>query len=368
MILKTEHIKSISSKILNAIDTSEHSIVASTLELKSVGKTLYFIVANSTEYYVKIGIELEQEEDFHATVNASMFLKLLSQITTDTVEFTVTDMALCVEGNGRFNIPLMIDFDKMLDIPEINIDIVTQKFNISKDILNSINNYNAREIMGASFSDILHKSFYIDDKGCITYNVCACINNFSLAKPVKVILSSKIVKLFKLFSDDEITFELGFNQIGSTTQTRVKFYDSSVVLTAITMSSDELISRYPVELFRNKVASVYPYSTSIGRNELMQAINRFTVFANYDVNTTECNFNFVDDTLIIEDKSGNSESIKLGTPLNGSYKALLDIERLKTIVESTKDFSLMNISFGDGDTFLFSRGSVHNLLPESIEV
>ena len=362
MIIWTQAIKQITNKILSSLDTSEHSILTDTLEIVSDGNMLYFNVTNK-EYYVRIGIELSSKCEFHATVNASMFLKLISQITTDTVELTVTDKSLEVEGNGRFKIPLMLAFDKLLELPELTIDNVVHDFTISKDVLFSINNYNTREITGNAVSDIIRKSYYIDDKGCITFTTGACVNHFTLPDKIKLILGPTIVKLFKLFNDDDVRFEMGFNQIGDNMQTRIKLSDSSVEVSAITYSSDGLITKFPVEAIRARADKVYPFSTTVNRNEFAQSLNRFEIFSNYDTNTSECKFTFLDSNLVIENSTGDTESIKLETPIGDTYSAVLDLYALKNIVNYSKDTTI-NVNFGDHEAFVFVKGDISNIIPE----
>lgn len=366
MIVNTQDIKQITNKILSAIDSSEHTILTDTLEILAKDKKLYFNVTNK-DYYVSININITTDCDFRATVNANMFLKLISQLTTETVELNVVDKVLEVIGNGKFKIPLMLSFDKLLELPELTIDTITQTFDVSKDILYSISSYNARELAGNAFNDIIRKSYYIDDKGCITFTFGACINHFTLPKSIKLILSPVVVKLFKLFNDDTVKFELGFNQIGDVLQTRIRLSDNSVMIAAKTYSTDGLITKFPAEALREKSDKVYPYSVSINRVELAQALNRFEIFSNYDTNTTECTFTFIDDNLVIENNTGDSESIKLSTSINDTYKAILDLVDLKNIVTASKD-STLNMNFGDHEAFVIVKGNISNLLPECEEV
>jgi len=369
MIINTESIKQVSNKILNALDTSEHTILTDTLEIIAKDKCLYFNVTNK-EYYVSITVPITADDEFHATVNANMFLKLISQITTETVALSVSDKVLVVEGNGKFKIPLMLAFDKLMELPELTIDVVTQSFDISNDILTSITNFNSREIAGNAYNNIMMKSYYIDDKGCITYMSGACINSFTLEKPIKLVLGSKIVKLFKLFTDENIHFELGFNQLGENVQTSIRLQDSLVKVIATTYSTDGLVTKFPVDEIRSSASKIQPYNTALNRNELAQALNRFMIFSNYDVNDSECSFSFVDDTLTIENKTGDSEVIKLSNSINGSYKTNLDIFDLKAIIDTSKD-QLLSISFGadtiEGEKYksvVITRGNICNLLPE----
>lgn len=328
-------------------------------------KVLCFNVTNKN-YYVRVNVNIDSDEEFHAAVNANMFLKLISQITTESVELKVNDKALNVVGNGSFNIPLILAFDKIVELPELTIDNITKDFTVSRDILMGILNYNTKEIMSNNvFQDIVRKSYYIDEKGCITFTTGACVNNFSLPAQFKIVLSNQIVKLFKLFNDDEVRFEIGFSQVGSDLQVRIRLSDSSITVSAATYSSDALTSKFPIDAIRNMASKVYPYSISVNRNELAQAINRFSIFSNFDTNTTECSFTFVDNNIVIENSTGDTESIRIDTPVSEPYKAVLDLISLKNAIDSSKDSNL-SINFGDHTAFVFVKGDISNILPECV--
>ena len=107
LIIKTDLFKDVCSKILTAVDSTELSIVTETLELISKGKMLVMGVTNR-EYFAEVKMEMEEEYDFHATVNASLFLKLVSQITTEEIQLNVVSNTLVVKGNGTYKLPLIL--------------------------------------------------------------------------------------------------------------------------------------------------------------------------------------------------------------------------------------------------------------------
>ena len=83
MILRAEELKDVCSKILPAVD-SDGTLATETLQVQAKDKVFSISVTNK-EYFVTVRLEMDEEETFNATVNASLFLKLVSQITTDTI-------------------------------------------------------------------------------------------------------------------------------------------------------------------------------------------------------------------------------------------------------------------------------------------
>ena len=120
MIIKSDEFKKICTTVLSATDGSELSTLTETLELKTVGNVLYLNVTNK-EYYASVKFNLDHEEDFHASVNATLFLKLVSAITSESIELTVRDTYLNVKANGNYKIPLIFENNTMVEIPEITI-------------------------------------------------------------------------------------------------------------------------------------------------------------------------------------------------------------------------------------------------------
>ena len=146
LLLKSKEFKEACSTILAATDSSELSTLTETLELKAEGKVLYLNVTNK-EYYCSVKFNLDQEESFHATVNASLFLKLIAAVTSEAIELNVQTNYVSVKANGNYKIPLIFKDDKLLEVPAITIDNVTNTFTIGGEILDSIMNYNSKELL-----------------------------------------------------------------------------------------------------------------------------------------------------------------------------------------------------------------------------
>ena len=99
MVIRIEEIQSACSKILAAVDSNSVSALTETLQLTTRGKELFLNVTNN-EYFAKVKLEMKEPVEFNATVNANLFLKLISQITTETIELSVTETALAVSSNS----------------------------------------------------------------------------------------------------------------------------------------------------------------------------------------------------------------------------------------------------------------------------
>lgn len=370
MLIKTDLFKDVCSKILSAIDNNEISTLTETLELKTVGKTLFLNVTNK-EYYASVKFELDHEEEFHATVNANLFLKLVAQITAENIKLTIYDTYVELVANGVYKIPLIFDGDALLELPEIVINNKTATMPISGTILQSILNYNSKELLKGTVAKPVQKMFYVDEEGCITFTSGACVNSFALAQPIKLLLTSRLVKLFKLFKNDMVTFTLGYDALSNgIIQTKVCFETASIKLTSILSCDDTLLNSVPVKAIRGRANNAYAYSVSLNRQELTDAINRLLLFsAGYGSRQTVkpySLFEFDSNKVTVWDANKeNMETLIFENNLTLAipYSMTLDLIDFKTVLDGCTEQSIL-LNFGDHKAAVLVRGNIKNIIPE----
>lgn len=366
MILRIEDLRGPCSTILTAVDSNEISQLTETLELKVRNNKLLMSVTNK-EYYVRVAIDIGSDVDFHATVNANLFLKLIAQTTTDTIEFQVEGNSLIIKGNGRYKLPLIFEDDKLLELPEITLNNVTSEFNISGSILNSILVNNGKQIGLGIISKPVQKFYYVDENGALTFTSGACINNFKLDSPVKMLLNQRLVKLFKLFRNDEVRFKMSQDSLSEEIiQTKVSFESSSILVTAVISCDDTLMHSVPVNAIRARGNSNYPYSVVINRAELLETLGRLSLFSTKDI-SSYIMLNFFSDNVDIYDvRKENKETLyykNKESSIQEEYNATLDIVELKAIVETCSE-EFITFRFGDSQAFLLCREGIVNVIPE----
>lgn len=368
MIIRCEELQKVCSKILFAVDTSNNSIITETLEMYTENNYLYMSITNR-EYFVKVRLDIQEEIEFNATVPADVFLKLISKMTTETIEFSVNDNCLVVKGNGTYKLPMIYEGDTLLKLPEITINNITSQFDVSRHILNSIINYNSKELSKKHVvSNPVQNMYYIDEKGCITFTTGACVNKFILPTTIKILLTDKIVKLFKLFNYDIIHVDYGKDTLpNNLMQTKIKFYTDDIVLTAIINSDDNMINSVPESAIRNRAFDTYNYSIVINKKILLNAIDRIMLFVNSTMGFYG-KFNFTENQLTLSNDAGdNSEVIAYENSVDNlsDYTAIFDIADLKLIISEIKS-DFITMSFGDGQAAVIIDKDIYNIIPECI--
>ena len=370
MIIRTEKLQPACSKLLPAVDSSAIAEITDVLELKASGKILYINVTNR-EYFAQVKIELDDVVDFHATVSANLFLRLVSQITTETVELNVAETTLKMKANGSYDLPLIFDNDKLMELPAIEINNVTTELTVESDILQSILNYNSKELMKDLILQPVQKMYYVDQEGCITFTTGACVNNFQLEQPIKVLLNQRLVKLFKLFNSGKVKVTLGHDAISDTIiQTKIKFENDMVCLTAILSCDDDLVNKVPAAAIRGRANKNYPYNVSFSKAELNETINRLLLFSSTSaLNRIKSDSKFVFEynyVSIYDVTSANVERVfyKTGVlPEGEQYIATFDLNDLKHALDSSED-DFVTFGFGDHAALVISSKSVRHVVPE----
>lgn len=371
MVIRIEEIQSACSKILAAVDSNSVSALTETLQLTTRGKELFLNVTNN-EYFAKVKLEMKEPVEFNATVNANLFLKLISQITTETIELSVTETALILKGNGTYNLPLIFDGDKLMELPEIIINNPTTNFSIDSSILQSILQFNSKELSKGIISRPIQKLYYMDERGAITFTTGACVNSFSLEKPVKVLLNDRLVKLFKLFKDGPVTFTLGYDTLADgVIQTKVRFESEDISLTAILSCDDTMLQSYPVNAVRARANSDYPYSVNISREQLIQTINRLLLFTSAngarDIINPYSTFEFKPDRVVVWDTHHeNFEEVfytNTRCEVENAYTTMFDFKDFRTTLENCSE-QYVTLNFGDEQALVVARGNVRVVIPE----
>ena len=370
MILHIKDAKEIFSKIGSAVDTSDTiSAVSQSLEMSAKGKVFTINVTNK-EYYVQYKTELDNEEYFQATVNASLLLKLIPMITTETVEFVLQDNVLVVKGNGVYTIPIIYNGAEPLKLPEIKVDNYNTEFEISTATLQSILDYNAKELKKGTISRPEQKMFYLDSEGAITYTTGACVNMFNIDKPIKVLLSSKVVNLFKLFDSNTVKVRLSKEiREDGLTENKIAFITDNLCVYAYLNNDETLLERVPVTNIRGRATKEYPYQAIINKENILQAINRLLVFVKDNMKLSKFVFDF--DRLTIYDTSGKSyETVPLERNCTGissgeSYSVYISLDTFKTTLETCFG-DTFEFNFGDKKAVTVVRGpgKIVNIIPE----
>lgn len=370
MLINTKEFKEVASAILLAVDEN-----AADLELVTKNDNLRLSVTNR-EYYVSKIFHLDTPTDFHAVVDARVFLGLIAGITTDTFDLSIKDNTVVIKaGKSKYKTPMIYENDALAVLTPITIKNVTASMNISKDILQSILNVNSKELLKVKNIDVnpLQKLYYIDETGCFTFTTGATLNRFTLEKPIKLLLTDKVVKLFKLFNTDA-TLSYGVDALtDGSAQTKIVFSTPDTYVSAIINFDDVLLNdiQRPCAATKSYIDEKYSNYLVLSSTELSAAVGRLMLFAkntvtNQNMRNIPAKVTFTDTELTLTDALENAEvvTVESGSYGDTTYSMIINLADLKLVLDSCKNEHI-TFNFGNHKSIIINRGSIINLLPES---
>lgn len=375
MILKTRTFQEAANKILLAVSVDKSS---ANLELAAKDNALFLRVTNR-EYYVAVKFDLEELTDFRAVVDANLFLNLISGINTEDFELTINDTNVVVKaGKSTYKLAMIYENDSLMKLPviKLNPDQVTIEMSVDFEILMSILNVNGREIQKAKKVDVseLQRYYYIDETGCFTFTTGACINSFTLEKPIKLLLTDKVVKLFKLFNSS-VWLSYGHLVNSDNSLQPIVVFQTEDVYVATRLLSDETCVhkvKAPCDAMKNLVKEPYDHNLVLSATDLSAAIARLLMFyknssAKADLSFVPATMEFTNTEITIADSTGeNTEVITIenGSSTPGGYSMGINLIDLKAVLDSCKNEHI-TMNCGNHKSIIINRGPISNVIAET---
>ena len=188
-------LKEACSKLTVALDSDGINPITNALELYAEdGTPELSIKLTNLEYTVKVTIPLSVAENFHTTVSADIFIKLISQLTTETVDLSISENVVIVTADGTYKLPILYVGEQMLTIPTLTLETETSTFKMPITNMQTISTYNSKELAKGVAVKPVQKMYYLDKEGCITFTSGACVTDFTLSEDVKMVVIKRLLK------------------------------------------------------------------------------------------------------------------------------------------------------------------------------
>ena len=375
MILKTKNFQEAANKILVAVGVNKAN---TNLELAAKDTTLYLRVTDR-ELYAAVKFELETPTEFRAVVDANLFLNLISGINTEEFTLDIKENFVVVKtGKSSYKLAMIYENDQLMKLPIIKLDPeqITVNMNISNDILMSILNVNSREVQKAKKVEVneLQRYYYIDETGCFTFTTGACINAFTLEKPIKLLLTDKVVKLFKLFSSDAWLSYGHLVNADNSLQPIVVFQTEDVYVATRLLSDETCIQKVkaPCDAMKALAKEVYDHNLVLSATDLSAAIGRLLMFhknsgAKADLSFVPASVEFTNTELTISDLTGDNKeviTIENGSTTSGGYSMGVNLIDLKAVLDSCKNEHI-TVNCGNHKSIIVCRANISNVIAET---
>ena len=375
MILKTKQFQEAANKILLAVSLDK---TATNLELAAKDTVLALRVTNR-EYYVAVTFKLEQPTEFRAVVDANLFLNLIAGINSEEFELTINDTNVIVKaGRSTYKLAMIYENDKLMALPAIKLDAeqVTVAMPIEHEVLMSILNVNGKEIQKAKRLDVneLQRYYYIDETGCFTFTTGACVNSFTLEKPIKLLLTDRVVKLFKLFNTSAWMSYGHTINADQSLQPIVTFQTEDVYVATRLLSDETCIHKIkaPCDAMKKLIQEVYDHTLVVSASDMSAAIARLLMFhknssAKADLSFVPANITFDNAEFTISDASGDNievVTVENGSVTAGNYTMGVNLIDLKSVLDSCKNEHI-TLNCGNRKSIIINRGMISNVIAET---
>lgn len=292
--IKTKVLKEMTTKAIKGAGFSNVIVLTSMIGIKVSDNKLRLITTdiNSTMSVITNDIE----GDLDITVNADIFSKLISKLTSEEIKLDVEDNVLYIEANGKYKIPIIVDENGTVSLDEPDI-IEGEENEVKLSDIKSIKDF-SKISLDESLEDLdddYMSSYYCDlQDTTITNGFVATFNKKSITKDIPLLVPTKVIDLVCLSSDENIKLIKSNNCL--------QFVSSDVIITLNSLNDTE---DYPIDSLKSILNEEFKYDGKINCKDYINAIDRLKLFIDpYDDNELEFNFY----THFIEIKSKNNSS------------------------------------------------------------
>lgn len=347
LTLSTEVFKSLVAKAYKGVGNNKMLPLTQLMCISVKDGFLELIVSDSAQtnyFYVN---QPDVEGEFYATVMADQFAKLIGKFTCDKLRLSVDNDKLKISGNGNYTIALQYDEmgnpikypDPMAELGKAEGETQIIPISTIYKILNAVK---------PSLADTMEvpylTNYYVGDMVAATNSDEAGIINSKVLKN-PVLLSPIVLEFLGLSSSKDLNVDC--------------YADGVIVFSAEDMMvysrQMEGLSYYPVDALRGFYEEDMPASCKLPKNELLQALDRISLFVGaYDENAVKLEFTDTDLQISSLAMTG-VEKIAYISGDKAEFKCSADLQSLIKHIK-TQSTDEVEIQFGNDQALKFVDG------------
>ena len=341
MKIKTELLQNMMSKAIKGASNNNMIPITSLIGIEIRNKKLTLMTTDgSNQFRVINDIELDpmygsiDSQEFYTIVNADTFSKLVSKTTKEFIDLQNKENYLEVIGNGTYKLEIAINEDgEMVKFPEIK-DIEGEELSLNLSILQE-QIKTAKASVAKTMEVPCLTGYYISNNTISTDREMVCFIKNQEIEPL--LISSEMAELLLLVDGTDIIEILKKDN-------QLIFYTDKYTIAGKELEGKEM---YPVAAIENLVALNYKNSIKINKQELLNILDRMSLFiTDYDKNGVY--LSFTPDGLVIRSQKSNAEEIidfEGIIDAENTFNCLVDIEMLKSQIE-TVSTDIVEIYYG----------------------
>lgn len=337
--VETKKLQDLIVKSMKGASNNKMIPITSLMAIEVFDGVLTLKTTDATNYlYVKCDVGVSNE--FSVVVQAELFSKLISKITTKDVTLEIIDSVLYVKGNGTYKIELPLDEEgNLISYPTNKADLDSDEmlsYSIKlEDVIKTIKT--AKSALATSLNAPCYMGYYADKDRVIatdTYKICSV--KAQLSGEDAILISPELMELISLCTNSIIKVHI-------TPTGDIAIYDEDIEIHGKLMDN---VSDYAIEAISDLFSEEFESVCEVNKDALLQVLDRMLLFVSiYDKG--EISLTFSDSNLTINSKQVNSvESIDYVSKENAKpFSCVIDISAFQSQVKSSLG---ANIKIGYG--------------------
>lgn len=350
MKIATSSLKDAVTKSIKGVNNNNNLPLTSLIGIKLSGGKLRFL---STDMVNKLCVIVDKVagDDIDITVSAELFSKLISKLTCESVEMTVTDDVLVVRGNGTYKIPLIADENGLVSFPDIDYPAEdVEGYGVKLTSIMNVYNINSASLSKDLDNPCL-TGYYCSDRVVSTNGSILTSNNIELFGKMSLLVSPQMMYLLTLNDSEDIKF---YNDNG-----RLYFITDTVVVCGSELAGKE---DYPVEAIAEYFSTEFPSTCKVPRELMLSVLDRLALFIeSYDHNCAT--FTFGRTGIIIKSNKGSSEEVirYVASENFADFSCIVNIPAIRQLIKANPSDTL-TFKYGDDSVLELVEGNVSQIV------
>lgn len=348
--LKTSILQDAVAKSIKAVSNNKMLPLTSLICVEVNDSKLNLITFDGSNY-LYVHVKLEACEDFYVVVQADKFSKLVSLLTSESVELDVTERALEINANGNYKIEIPLDEEgEMIQFPDVlngedsKIDLSEPSAQIKSADINSMIT-GCKSALATTLATPCYTGYYCGEKIIATdVNKIAALNTKLFN--TDVLLAPELVDLLEVITSENIDVYINDHII---------FATPGVTVVGRLMDGIEEFAVGPItDLIESDINS----KCKVSKTKLMSLIDRIALFVGpYDDKAIR--LTFAENRINVESLQANGiESIDyISVENHAPFTCLVDIDYMIDELKALQTDSV-EIFYGSDNSLKFVEGNM----------
>ena len=349
MKIATSILKEAVAKSIKGVSNNNNLPLTSMIGIKLSNGKLRLL---STDMVNRLCVVIDKVagDDVDITVSADLFAKLISKVTSESVEMSVSDGVLHVKANGNYKIPVVADENGDVIFPDVVVPTAIQPITVKLTSIMNVFNINKASLSNEIGTPLA--GYMCTDSSVISTNGSILTSNtLKLFGDDNLLISSQMMHLLTLNNTEDISLVVDNGTL--------YFVTDNLIVAGAELGGKE---DYPVEDIAEYFNIEFNSSCRVPRDLLLSVMDRLMLFiSSYDRNCAT--FTFTRTGINISSKAGSSDELirYVGSENFKEFSCEVNIPAFKQLV-SASPLDTITLFYGDDSVIAIKDGNVSQIL------